>query len=190
MAEGVDIPSSVLEIIDHTIDAEGGDRVTDDPADRGGLTKFGITQATWAAYCEIPCSASVAGATRDQARKIYAQRFWFAPNINRIHDVSPELAIVLFDWGVTSGPATSVRALQRALNALNSNGADYPDITADGVLGRLTISALLAFRRRRSKDGIDCLIEMVRSLRRVFYLELSEHDRTQERFVYGWQMRV
>ena len=186
----MDIPPAVLAIIERTIDAEGGERVTDDPADRGGLTKFGITQATWTAFCELPCSASVAGATREQARKIYAERYWMAPGFNRIHEIDAELAVVMFDWGVTSGPATAVRALQRALNALNSNGADYPDITADGVLGRMTINALQAFKRRRSKEGLDNLRELMRSLRRVFYLELSERDRTQERFAYGWLARV
>ena len=186
----MDIPSAVRAIIDRTIDAEGGERVTDDPADRGGLTKFGITQATWAAFCETPCSASVAGATREQATRIYAERYWFAPQIHRIHGISPDLAFLMFDWGVTSGPATPARALQRALNALNSNGADYEDIAADGVLGRMTISALMAFKARRASDGMRTLIELVRSLRRVFYLELSERDRTQERFAYGWQARV
>ena len=35
------------------------------------------------------------------------------------------------------GPPVAVGFLQRALNALNRQGADYPDIAADGVLGAM-----------------------------------------------------
>ena len=96
----------------------------------------------------------------------------------------------MFDWGVTSGPARPAQALQRALNVLNTQGADYPDIAADGVLGALSLAALNKFAVRRGADGMRYLLDMVQSLRRVFYIEIAERDKTQERFENGWQGRI
>lgn len=184
------LPPTVKAKIDETIKAEGGAKVTNDPADRGGLTKYGVTQATWNAFREPSWPASVADATNEQAVEIYAKRYWLAPGFDRIATVSPPLAFEMFDWGVTSGPSRPVQALQRVLNALNTQAKDYPDISADGVYGAMSHSALTAFRNRRAAEGLRYLLDMVQSLRRVFYIEISERDKTQERFQNGWQSRI
>ena len=184
------LPATVKTKIDETIKAEGGAKVTNDPADRGGLTKWGITQTTWTAFREPSWPVSVADSTNAQAVEIYAKRYWLAPGFDRIAAVSPGLAFEMFDWGVTSGPSRPVQALQRALNALNTQAADYPDISADGVFGAMSLSALNAFAKRRSTEGLRYLLDMVQSLRRVFYIEISERDKTQERFQNGWQSRI
>lgn len=184
------LPKIVRAKIDETIAAEGGAKVTNDPADRGGLTKWGITQATWAAFREPSWPTNVADSTNEQAVELYAKRYWIAPSFDEIFNVSAALAFEMFDWGVTSGPARPAQALQRALNVLNTQGADYPDIAADGVLGALSLAALNKFAVRRGADGMCYLLDMVQSLRRVFYIEIAERDKTQERFENGWQGRI
>ena len=184
------VPHNVCEIIADTIKAEGGDKVTHDPADRGGLTKFGITQATWQVFRKPNWPFSVADSTYRQAEELYKQRYWIAPKFDKISALSIELAVELFDWGVTSGPSRPVKALQRCLNVLNRQSADFPDIEADGVYGRMSHVALSTFAKMRGAEGERYLLEMVRALRRVFYIEIAERDATQERFENGWQSRI
>jgi lysozyme family protein len=181
-------PEFVIDLISKTIVAEGGDKFTNDPLDKGGATKYGITQF---AYNAFGFSGSVEFATREQAEKIYLERYWLAPNFEAVHSAGFEkLSEVLFDWGVTSGPSVPTKALQRALNALNEKGEDWPDINLDGRIGRMTVAALVAFGHRRTIEGKRYLLEMVQAQRRVFYMEISERDKTQERFQNGWQSRI
>lgn len=184
------LPPNVKSKINETIEAEGGDKVTNDPVDRGGLTKFGITQTTWNAFRKSSWPKSVADATREQATEVYAERYWLAPGFDKIAAVHAVMAFEMFDWGVTSGPSRPIKAMQRALNSLNTQGKDYPDIDDDGAYGKMTAAALAAFVKRRNGEGLRYLFDMVQSFRRVFYVEISERDKTQERFQNGWQSRI
>ena len=183
----LDIPKNVKKKIDEIIVAEGGDKYTNDPKDRGGPTKYGITAAVYAAF---GFNGDVKNCTYDQAVQIFAMRYYYQPKFGQIATVSETLAFEMFDWGVTSGPATAVKALQKALNVLNTEGADYPDITVDGGFGVLSMAALQSFLKRRGVDGMRYLLEMVKAQRRVFYMNIAENDPTQERFENGWQGRV
>lgn len=128
--------------------------------------------------------------TYAQAERIYLLRYWEQPGFDKVRALHPLLSIELFDWGVTSGPTRSSSALQRALNSLNREAADYPDVVADGRIGPVTRYALEQFLVRRGIEGGRYLLELVQALRRVFYLEISERDQSQERFSNGWQSRV
>lgn len=179
--------ATIKEIIDDVIKAEGGDKYTNDPKDRGGATKWGITQTTAKAY---GYTGDVKNMTYDQAYKIYLDRFWHSPKFDEIDKRSHELAVAMFDFGVNSGQARPIKALQRALNSLNLEGKSYPDITVDGSIGRMTLSALDAFLKQRGTAGAIVLLNMVKSIRSVFLLELSEKQQSQERFQFGWQSRA
>lgn len=167
--------------IDAVIGREG--QFSDDPADRGGATAWGITEA-------VARAAGYAGPTatmpRDAAVDIYRQRYWTAPGLDRIAVLAPALAARLLDIGVNMGPATGIRFLQRVLNVLNRQGSDYADIAVDGVFGQGTEAALRAFLARRGSDGERVLVFAAAAEQAIRYLEIAEHDPTQEAFEYGW----
>lgn len=187
MTTATNLPANVKAKIDETIVAEGGDKYTNDPTDRGGPTKYGITQATYNAFGFI---GDVKNCTYDQAVQIYALRYWSQPGFDKVGDIHAGLAFEMFDWGVTSGPSRPSQALQRSLNVLNQQAKDYPDISADGRIGPMTLHALQAFVSRRGVEGLRYLVEMVQALRRVFYMEISERDQSQEKYANGWQSRI
>src|SRR6185369_7562831 len=139
---------SVDGMIDALIDREGG--YADHPADKGGPTCFGITQAVARAH-------GYAGPMRQlpqtEAVAIYRRLYWQRPRLGEIAQRSPRLAAELFDTGVNMGPAVAVTFLQRALTALNRNGSDYPDLVPDGRIAERTLTALDAFFAVRGKAG-------------------------------------
>lgn len=162
-----------------------GSEFTNNPLDRGGPTKYGVTQATWTAE---GYPGSVANATEAQATVIYANRYWVRPGFERIDALDSGLAVRLFDWGVNSGPSTASKALQRALNVLNRNGADWVDIIVDGSVGNMTVYALQQLIAKRGADGLKVVRGMVQSLQSVNYIEIAEKDPSQESFEFGWQL--
>jgi lysozyme family protein len=85
------------------------------------------------------------------------------------------------------GPAVAVTFLQRALTALNRNGADYPDLVPDGRIGEQTLSALDAFLKLRSqRTGETVLLRALEALQGERYLRLAERRPANEAFLYGW----
>lgn len=171
--------------IDALIAREGG--FVDHPADRGGPTKFGITE-------QRARACGYRGEMRDLAREtaaaIYRQLYWSEPRFDAVALRYPRLAAELFDMGVNMGPAIAGKALQRALNVLNRGAADYPDIVADGRIGAMTIAALDGYRARRGSAGELVLVSAVDGLRVERYIAIAEANPTQEVFEYGWLSRV
>lgn len=156
-----------------------------DPADRGGETMYGITHTTARAF---GYTGAMRAMTRTQAIEIYRQRYWVAPAFDRLEPLDPAVALKLLDWGITSGPSVGVKALQRALNALNREGALYPDIPHDGVAGAITRAAVRAFVAARGREGRLVLLGMLAAQQSVFYLQIAESRPANERFEYGWQL--
>ena len=174
---------SATEYINDLIAREGG--YVNDPKDSGGETIYGITVATARAY-------GYTGPMRDMPRAtamtIYLKRYWVEPNFHKINEIYPALAECLLDFGVLAGQKTAAWHLQRSLNVLNRNQADYDDLVDDGRIGTLTINALRAFLAKRSKEGSGVLFGMVCALQSVYLLELAEKRPKDERFEYGWQL--
>jgi lysozyme family protein len=157
------------EIIDEIIRREGG--FVDHRADRGGPTKYGITQATLAAWRGHPVSADdVRILTVDEARAIYRARYIRDPGFDRIAD--PQLRALLVDCAVLQGPSRAVVWLQRACG-----------VTADGKFGPLTerVANELAPRLLRAR----ITASRARALGR-----LITDDPKQAAFAAGWMNRV
>ena len=171
----------VTTLIDELIEREGG--FVDHPADRGGPTKFGITEGLARAH-------GYQGAMRDLPRafaaQIYRELFWETPLLNEVAKVAPRLAAELFDTGVNMGPRIAFRFLQRALNGLNRGGRDYADIKVDGITGPATLKALSGFIRTRGNVGEAVLLKAVEALQGERYLRLAERRPANEAFLYGW----
>jgi hypothetical protein len=185
----------VDELIDALIEREGG--YVNHPADKGGPTCFGITEAVARAH-------GYAGAMRQlpraEAAAIYRRLYWQRPKFDEVAKRSAHLAAELFDTGVNMGPAVAVTFLQRALTALNRGAKDYPDLTPDGRIGPATLNALDTFFATRGSsppvglDGGDqrrtsgetVLLRALEALQGERYLRLAERRPANEAFLYGW----
>lgn len=160
---------------------EGG--FSDDPADSGGATRYGITEAVARRHGytgpmrELPA---------DLARAIYRADYWGAQNLDTVAMFSRRIARELFDTGVNMGIGQAGEFLQMSLNAFNRQGADYTDIEVDGEIGPKTLDALDAFLKRRGRDGETVLLRALNALQGAAYIELAERRDKDERFIFGW----
>lgn len=96
------------------------------------------------------------------------------------------LCFEYFFASVNCGQKTAVKFLQTALNFLNRNQQDYPDLVVDGNFGMKTISAIRVLELK-TRLGL---------LRKSFNVVLGSHyhslylaDPTQEKWI-GWMDRV
>ena len=153
------------------------------PPDRGGPTRWGITQAVARQH---GFAGDMRVFPREEAAAIYRRLYWLRPRIADVAERAPTLAAELFDTGINMGPAVASRFLQRALNALNRNGKDYADIAVDGAIGPATLAALDAFLDHRGPPGEAVLIKAVEALQGERYLALAERRPANEAFLYGW----
>ena len=176
-----------MDIWDKRIDALFGREgaFSDDANDRGGATAWGITEAVARAF---GYAGPMRDLTRAQAAAIYRRRYVEQPRLDQLEPVDSALAARLFDIGVNCGPPTGIRFLQRALNVLNRSGALFRDVAVDGVLGAMTLAALREFITARGDDGRPVLLGMVAAQQSTRYIEIAEHDASQEDFEFGWQL--
>ncbi len=168
-------------LINELIEREGG--YANHPADRGGPTRFGITEAVARAHGYVGAMAAL---PREEAVAIYRRLYWLRPRFDAVAKRSPRLAAELFDTGANMGPAVAATFLQRALTALNRNGKDYSDLVPDGRIGERTIAALDAFFAVRGRNGEAVLLRAVEALQGERYLRLAERRPANEAFLYGW----
>lgn len=173
------------EIFSSILGKEGG--YVNNPADKGGPTNWGITQAVARAH---GYTGDMKDLTRQQALNILESDYWIGPRFNQVSEVSNAIAIELTDTGVNMGPSVAAKFLQRALNVFNNQGKLYPDILADGQIGPRTITALQSFLSARSRDGEKVILKALNSLQGARYIELAESRPANETFAYGWFERV
>ena len=171
----------VGQLIDELIDREGG--YVNHPADRGGATCWGITEAVARAH---GYGGAIAALPREEAAAIYRRLYWLRPGFDQVARRTPRLAAELFDTGANMGPAVAATFLQRALTALNRNGKDYPDLVPDGRIGPATLAALDAFLAVRGRQGETVLLRALEALQGERYLRLAERRPANEAFLYGW----
>ena len=144
--------------------AEGG--YADNPADPGGPTNFGITLATLRAYQGDPnlTADDVKKLTPAVAKEIYRTAYW---NRMQCGALPAGLDLEVFDFGVNSGPAESVKTLQRLVG-----------VTQDGSVGPITLAAVRQF-------NVGDLIGRFAQARLAFYQSLNMPE-----FEQGWATRV
>jgi lysozyme family protein len=143
------------------IELEGGERLTNHPGDRGGLTRFGISQAA-------NPGVDVARLTREQAEEIYRGRYWQAV---RGDELPGPLALAVFDAAVLHGPDAAIAMLQQALR-----------VHVDGLCGPQTL-------RAAQPAGL-ATIERFLGIRLEEFDEIVSLRPSQRQWLRGWRARV
>jgi lysozyme family protein len=173
---------AIEDLIEELIEREGG--YVNHPADRGGPTRFGITEPVARAH---GYAGAMAEFPRYEAEAVYRRIYWLRPRFDQVAIRAPRIAAELFDTGANMGPAVAAKFLQRALTALNRNAKDYPDLVPDGRVGPATIAALDAFLEARGQRGGETiLLRALEALQGERYLRLAEKRPANEAFLYGW----
>lgn len=171
---------TIEAIIDEILSVEGG--YSNDPADPGGETMYGITAAT-------ARQAGYLGPMKDlpleYARDIYRGRYVTVPRFDQVAAIDPDIGAELVDTGVNMGPHRAAEFLQRWLNAFNYDRR-YPELAVDGRVGPVTLEVLKGFVQWRGAEGRKALLCALNALQGARYLEIAEARPSQRRFVYGW----
>ena len=164
--------NSVYDIaLKHVLKMEGG--WSNDPADPGGATNFGITIGDYARYRGIRLDSSSAPGLIAELRTIaqatvgaiYHQNYWLASRADLLPGAP---ALMHFDAAVNHGVAGAARMLQQAAG-----------VTADGAIGPVTIAAVRGANQM-------ALVARYADIRRAAYRRL----RIFSRFGRGWLLRV
>jgi lysozyme family protein len=158
--------TDVDKLIDDIISKEGGAKATNDPADHGGRTQFGISEKSF------PEAWADGKVTEQEAREIYLTKFVIGPGFSKIPPSHSKVQSILVDWGVNSGPAIAIQNLQRLLV-----------VTVDGVFGPGTLAALVA--ADPSILSAKLVRERVKMIARVV-----QKNPSQLKFLGGWLDRA
>lgn len=173
--------STLDQKLDALVKREGG--YSNHPADRGGPTRFGITEQRARAH---GFTGDMRELPLETAKQIYRIDYWTRPGFYDVSLRSEAVADELFDTGVNMGPGTAAKFLQVALNVLNRSAVDYPDVPTDGDIGPLTLHALDGFKAKRGVAGESVLLKALDCLQGHRYIDIALKDPRQEAFVYGW----
>ena len=147
-------------IIKAEVDPNDPSKVTNDPADAGGRTQWGISER---ANPEAWADGQV---TEQEARDIYERKYVRSPGFSNIHDF--KLKHLLVDFGVNSGPTIAVKALQDAVGA-----------TPDGILGPDTLAKLDALDAKLVTNRVvDARLRLIG--------RIVSKDWKQAKFCGGW----
>lgn len=161
------------DIVDDIIRREGGATATNDPADSGGRTQYGISEK---AHPEAWTDGKV---TPEEAREIYWSQY-----VKPFRGITNEdLLHQLVDWGVPSGPITAAKALQQILG-----------VTIDGEIGLQTLKAIEdypgGFLFGLPVTGAVLLNLAVRDARTLFFAGLAKRRPKDLKFLLGWLKRT
>ena len=171
----------VDDIIVATLDREG--RYVNNPADRGGATNYGISEAVARAQ---GYAGDMRALPRDEAISIYRRLYWQRPKFDGVAAIDMDLAAKMFDIGVNMGPSTAIGFLKRALNVLNRGGQDYAEIATAPIIDEATLAALHALFAKRGADGGKVLLKAIDALQGEHYIAIAEARPADKAFVYGW----
>lgn len=144
----------MIDIIEKTMRREGWDKYTNRASDRGGPTKWGITQKAWSDYIKRPATIpEVQSITEQQAREFYFSEFMRKPRFDLI--VHPFLREFVFDCGVNHGTRRAACWLQASVQ-----------VSVDGDIGPLSLQKV------NVTPWLATFLRMV-AIRQRFYAHIS-----------------
>tara|TARA_R100001530_G_C4272481_1_gene143464 strand:- start:93 stop:572 length:480 start_codon:yes stop_codon:yes gene_type:complete len=153
------------EIIKNVLRREGGDKITRDKDDPGGLTKFGISKR---AHPDL----DIENLTEDDAVLIYLEEYW---KPSRASDLSSQLQEMYFDMVVNFGQRRAVRILQEACN----HKFKSDKLVVDGRIGPKTIGASKSLEKDR-----------LLAFRVFHYSKICINKSSLMKYYYGWVRRT
>jgi len=162
---------------------EGG--YVNNPKDRGGPTKYGITEEVARAN---GYTGDMKDLPRDTAKNMAKVQYWDMIKGDDISEFSQAIAHELFEIGFNCGVSTAARFLQRSLNVFNRERRDYGDIKVDGVVGPVTVLTLKVFLKKRGAQGELVLLRAINCLQGEYYVNITENREQDEEFVFGWYL--
>lgn len=158
-----------MDNTDKIIANEGG--LVNNPSDKGGITKYGITKSTLSWYRGKSVSDDdIKNLSIEEAKAIYSKRFIEGPGFDKIPESM--LKSNLIDFGVMSGPALAILNLQ-----------DILQVPSDGVIGPQTLTAL-------SKANLTNVNNLLVKKRVLMCGRLCTKDPSQLQFLNGWLNRI
>lgn len=160
------------EALTYLLEEEGG--WSNNPADHGGATKFGVTQGTYDTYRtakNLP-HQSVREITQAEAREIYDVNYWRAAACNQL---PWPISYLTFDAAVNSGPSRAVRWTQAGLG-----------VSADGKVGPKTLAAANAVVDGGDSKSLLAIVDQ----RVQFLAKLVKSETSQLTFLLGWWRRT
>lgn len=164
-----------MDQIDEIIKREGGDMETNDPADSGGRTKYGISER---AHPEAWADGDVSYL---EAREIYRRVYILAEKFDQIED--PTLMHQVVDFGVPSGPDRAARMLQQLVG-----------VEVDGEIGPQTLEAIKNYPGGKlfgvEVPGSVLLNLAFRDAREIYYATLAKRRPKDLKFLLGWLKRA
>lgn len=155
--------------LEHVLIMEGG--YSNHPADNGGPTNLGITQAVLSAYLGRQATVDeVKALTPDKVAPIYRERYWEKMGLDGIAD--PRIAALLFDQGVNRGAITVVKEAQALAK-----------VAQDGDLGPVSAAAI------NEMPVAYFLREFIQAAQHK-YLGIAFANASQLVFLKGWITRT
>lgn len=157
------------DIIDGILKREGG--YVDHAADKGGPTKYGITQATLAEWLGRPAIVDdVKQLTEHEAREIYRETYITRPGFLGIENEA--VRALAIDCAVNHGVKRAVQLLQEAAH-----------VFTDGILGPNTQAAV-------NRMTAAVLYRRLCAARVRLYGQIITKNHSQAAFAAGWANRV
>ena len=144
---------------------EGG--ASSNPADGGGVTRFGIS-------ARAHPGVDIATLTRDAAVKIYWDEWWLRFGFEQL---PAAIAVKTFDLAVNMGGSNAIECLQRALRA-----SGVP-VTEDGAMGPATVTAA-------ERADPAALMSAMRSEFAAHYRLVAAKQNRDQVFLKGWLNRA
>lgn len=158
---------SIEQLITDILVREGWDKYTNDPDDRGGPTKWGITLAAWRDYvAHAVTPAEIERLTEGQAREFYRSEYIVRPGFSKI--TNNDLMELVVDCGVNHGVGRAARWLQQAAK-----------VGIDGKVGPATIAKV------NSTPWLVLFLRIV-GYRARFYASIVKRDPSQLKYIEGW----
>jgi lysozyme family protein len=147
-----------------TLAREGGSRFTDDPDDRGGATKYGISQRSYP-------TLDIRNLTEQQARDIYKRDYWDRVRGDEIQ--SELIAENIFDTAVNMGVRTASRLAQIALSIK----------PGDGIIGSGSLKVI-----NEADEEMFLALYTISKIAR--YRDICMKNRSQKKYLLGWINRA
>lgn len=188
--------------VEHLLKIEGG--FVDDPVDRGGATKYGISLRFLVAEGKIDLDGDgradfdldgdgdidgfdIRKLTRGDAKFLYHHCFWKRMDCDNLPRPVGEM---MFDQGVNAGIGNARRLLQLAINRCLARAASAPpQLKVDRVIGNQTMEAM-NWVLRWGALGMPALTDAFRTEVRLRYRAIVARDPSQQRFLKGWLARA